>query len=140
MIKYSMEIVLLAFFVRMAYQDGKEKQVDIYIPVVVAFIGIVLQVFDHQNSVWEIGAGVGVGILVLVISWITGGSVGAGDGMMLMVSGIFLGFWRNLSLFMTAQILVGTAALFMVVVKKRGRKYRLPFVPFLLAAYLFQLL
>lgn len=132
--------VLLIFLAAVAYQDWKEKQINAGILLVAAFCGIVLQAGVQKESIRSILAGFGVGLVLLLLAWITGGSVGAGDGMMLMVCGIYLGFWENINLLMTALIMAGIIALFMIAVKKKGRNYRLPFVPFVLAAYLFQLL
>lgn len=131
---------LLIFMAVAAYQDWKEKQINVYIFLVAASVGIVLRVGVQEESVWSMLAGVAVGIVILLLAWLTGGSVGAGDGLMFMVSGIFLEFWENINLLMTSLTIAGVVALFMIAVKKKGRKYRLPFVPFMLVAYLFQLL
>lgn len=131
---------LLVFMAAAAYQDWKEKQINAAILLVAAFCGMVLQAGLQKESIRSILAGVSVGLVLLLLAWITGGSIGAGDGMMFMVCGVYLGFRENMNLLMTALIMAGITALFMIVVKKKGRNYRLPFVPFVLAAYLFQLL
>lgn len=131
---------LLIFMAAAAYQDWKEKQISAGIFLVAAFCGIFLQIGVQKESVWSILAGISVGLMLLLLAWITGGSVGTGDGMMLMVSGIYLGFRENITLFLLALIMAGVVALLMIVIKKKGRNYRMPFVPFVLAAYLFQLL
>lgn len=140
MAEYSMEILLLVFLAVMSKEDWKEKQIKVSIVAAAALIGIVLQICSNKTGWQDIAAGIGVGGVILVLSRLTNESIGTGDGMMLMVSGIFLGFWKNLSLFLAAQLLIGAAALFLIAVKKKGKTYRLPFAPFLLAAYLFQLL
>jgi leader peptidase (prepilin peptidase)/N-methyltransferase len=66
-----------------------------------------------------------------------GGGVGLADGMILIVSGIFLGFEKNLEVFVAGLFLVGITSLFLSVIKKKGRTYRIPFAPFLLVGYLF---
>lgn len=131
---------LLVFLAGVAYQDWKERQINVYILLGAALVGGVLQAGVQKDSMWDAMAGVCVGGVVLLLAWITRGSIGTGDGMMLMVSGIFLGLWRNISLLMTALGMIAAVALFMFAVKKKGRDYRLPFAPFLLAAYLVQLL
>lgn len=132
--------VLLIFMAAAAYQDWKEKQINAGIFLAAAICGIALQAGVQNENVWSVLTGVGVGVVLLLFAWITGGSVGEGDGMMIMICGIYLGFWKIISLFMTALVMAGSTALFMIVVRKKGRNYRLPFVPFMLAAYLFQLL
>lgn len=132
--------VLLIFLAVAAYWDCKEKQIGLNIVLAGAVTGIVLQMAAREARVSDILSGVCVGLLMLFLSWMTRESVGAGDGLILMVSGIFLGFWKNISMFMTALVMTGMVGLFLIAVKKKGRNYRLPFVPFLLAAYLFQIL
>lgn len=67
----------------------------------------------------------------------SGGSVGRADGMILVVSGIFLGFEKNVEVFVMGLFLAGITSLFLSVIRRKGRTYRIPFAPFLLAGYLF---
>lgn len=132
--------VLLIFMAVAAYQDWKEKEINVFLLLVAAFAGIALQAGVQKESILNVLPGVFVGIVVLLLAWLTGGSVGLGDGLMLIVTGIYLKFWGNINLLMMALAMAGGVALFMIAVKKKGRNYRLPFVPFMLVAYLFQLL
>ena len=59
------------------------------------------------------------------------------DGMILVVSGIFLGFEKNVEVFVMGLFLAGITSLFLSVIRRKGRTYRIPFAPFLLAGYLF---
>lgn len=133
-------VVLLGVLAVTAYRDWKEQKVYLYIPLIAGIAGLLLHIFFAEQTVWEVLAGVLVGALVVLIAYVSQERVGMGDGIMLMVSGIFLGFWRNVELFFTALLMVGLVALFLLVVKRKGRNYRVPFLPFLLAAYLVQLL
>ena len=80
-----------------------------------------------------------LGGLVLALALISKEAVGIGDGIILIVSGIILGYRALLELILISLMLTGTVALFLIVVKRKGRTYRLPFIPFLLAAYLLYL-
>lgn len=134
------KVLLLIVLAGASYEDCKEKQISLYLLMGAAVTGIALHLLCWEKSLTDILFGAAVGLMVLLLSWASRGSVGAGDGIMLMVSGIFLGFWENVVLLMMALLLVSMAALFLIVVKKKARNYRLPFLPFLLAAYLFGLL
>lgn len=134
------KVLLLFILAGVAYEDCKEKQISLYVPLAAAILGMVLHLCFRELTLTDIFLGIAVGIILLLIAWISGGSVGAGDGVMLMVSGLFLGFWGNLALLMMALGMVSMVALFLVVIKRKGRNYRLPFLPFLLAAYLFWLI
>lgn len=123
-----------------AYADWKEQEVPLRGLLLAGAGGFLLQLACGDTELADIVSGAAVGVLVLIAARVTGEAIGAGDGLILIVSGIFLGFWRVLWLFMTALFCSGAVALFLLVVKRKGRKYRLPFIPFLLAAYLLQLI
>ena len=90
-----------------------------------------------EFDIIEILFGMGIGIMILLYGFLLGGGVGFADGMILIVSGIFLGFEKNLEVFVAGLFLVGITSLFLSVIKKKGRTYRIPFAPFLLVGYLF---
>ena len=133
-------VLLLGALAFGAYQDGREKEIHIMLPVLAGVVGVILFAVRPQFTVRELAGGVGIGFAMLLITWISQGQIGAGDGMMVAVCGIFLGFWKNLELFFTALLLVALAALCLIIIKKRRRDYRVPFLPFVLAAYLLQLI
>ena len=83
------------------------------------------------------GTGMGIGMMILFFGLWSGGSVGRADGMILVVSGIFLGFEKNVEVFVMGLFLAGITSLFLSVIRRKGRTYRIPFAPFLLAGYLF---
>ena len=132
--------MLLGALAITAYRDCKEKSIYLYLPIVAGVMGVILHIFFLERGVADMLWGVGIGGCVILLAWISKESIGVGDGIMLMVSGIYLGFWENLELLFTALLLVGVTALFLMVVKKKRRDYRVPFLPFLLVAYLFQLI
>ncbi len=132
--------MLLGILAVSAYRDWKEKQIYLYLPAGALVLGLILHILCRERALTDMLAGAAVGIVMIMIGWATGEAVGIGDGLMLVVSGIFLGFWENLCLLMTALLLVGAAALLLMAVGKKGKDYRLPFLPFLLTAYLLQLI
>ncbi|MBO5068950.1 MAG: prepilin peptidase [Roseburia sp.] len=134
------DTVILGVLAISAYRDWMEKKIYIYGPIFCGIIGILLHVLFQERTLADMLGGAAVGAAVLLVAWLGRECVGIGDGIILVVSGVFLGFWRNLTLLLTALVLAAMAALFLLVVKRKERKYRLPFVPFLLAAYLMQLI
>ena len=74
----------------------------------------------------------GIGLL---LSAITGGKIGAGDGFVLAALGLGLGFYRTMFLWVMALCLAAVCAICLLALKKAGRKTELPFVPFLFLGY-----
>lgn len=118
-----------------AWTDFKRKQVSMLLLAVFAIVGILGQLIFRQESAVSLVAGVLIGLLVLGVSRLTKGGIGAGDGWILCVTGIYLGFYKNMQLFFTALILSAIAGAGLIIIKKANRKTELAFVPFLLAAY-----
>ena len=132
--------MLLAVLAVSAYRDWREKQIYLYLPIGALILGLIWHLVCRERALEDMLLGAVVGLVMIIIGKVTGEAIGIGDGMMLVVSGIFLGFWGNMCLLITALLLVGCVALFLIVIGKKGKDYRLPFLPFLLVAYLLQLL
>lgn len=132
--------IVLGLFAVTAYRDWKEKSIYLYIPIIAAIVSIILHLVYRDNSLVDMLSGAGIGAVMILIAWVSKESVGIGDGVMLMVSGLFLGFRANMELFITALLLAGVAALMLMVGMRKERSYRMPFIPFLLVAYVFQLI
>jgi leader peptidase (prepilin peptidase)/N-methyltransferase len=74
---------------------------------------------------------------VIFISRITGGKIGMGDGLLLCVTGLGLGFWGNMELFAYALFAAAAVSVILLILRLADRKKSIPFVPFLLLSYLF---
>jgi leader peptidase (prepilin peptidase)/N-methyltransferase len=133
MIKTIMGTVLLACGV----QDLLKKKIYLWAVGLGAILIIFCLPFCHNNSVLERVGGLAVGIIVIIISFATEGKIGMGDGMLLCITGIGLGFWGNLELFAIALSLAAFLSVILLITRHADRKKAIPFVPFLLFAYVF---
>ena len=79
------------------------------------------------------------GISLLLCGKLSGWAVGSADGIIVLVLGIYLGFWQVLSVLSGAFLTAVMAAGFLLAVKKKDRKYEIPFIPFLFAGMMFSL-
>lgn len=94
------------------------------------------------NSGADIAASIAIGLLLLVLSANTREAVGKGDGWFFVVSGIYLGFWRNLALLFGSLFLCLIAgSLFVLINLIKGeegepnlKKLSLPFLTFAMPA------
>ena len=114
--------LILGFFSISAFQDYRNRKINIYFLLTGGIIGLLFHLYSMELSIIEILLGMGIGMMILFFGLWSGGSVGRADGMILVVSGIFL---------------AGITSLFLSVIRRKGRTYRIPFAPFLLAGYLF---
>lgn len=91
-------------------------------------------IFDYQ-SVWSMAGGMSVGAVMFIYSYATGESIGYGDCLVFVCAGAFLGFSRNLRLLFGSFIAAAAAGLVYALIKHKGMKVRIPFIPCILAAF-----
>ncbi len=140
--------LIIPFLSWNAILDLRQRKVSIGSLLLFSLIGFILLftsegqklLYHGEPSVWRIIAGVGFGILLLVLSWISSGAVGAGDAMVAVVLGLYLGIDRVLLLFMAGFLLSGMTGFALIMMGKADRKSHMPLMPFLLAGYLILLL
>lgn len=134
------KMVLLGVLGMSSYQDWKRKKVSVYLVLAAGIAGLLCHLYSSEITVTDMLLGAGIGAILLFCGFVSGEKIGYGDGAIVMVCGIFLGFDANLELLCIALVLLEVVALFLIVVKKKGRRYQIPFLPFLLAGYLFLLI
>ena len=132
--------VLLGCLFLCAWIDHKKQEVYPFLLGIAAIIGILLHLFT-QNHTWEeLLLGMLPGGILWIVAWATKEGIGFGDALVFILSGIYLGFWENLNLMFWSFILTGIMAAFFIIIKKKGRKERMPMLPCVFAAYAFRLL
>ncbi|MBE5966577.1 MAG: hypothetical protein E7255_06380 [Lachnospiraceae bacterium] len=130
------KIIIGALLLICSIQDVRKKKLSLWVILIGAvIIGLCLP-FSASLSLWDRLGGVMVGICVIGISLLTGGKIGIGDGLLLCVTGIGLGFWGNMELFAAALAASAVVSIFLLVFRLADRKKSIPFVPFLLFSFL----
>lgn len=132
-----MKVITGVMLVVCGIQDLKTKKITLWIILVSIILIIACLPFCNTIKMTEIAGGIAIGVSVIVISYITGGKIGLGDGLILCATGIGLGFWGNLELFGIALLFAAIVSIILLVLRLADRKKCIPFVPFLLFAYLF---
>lgn len=123
-----------------SWEDMKSKEVDVYKIYLFGIIGILWHLFGDGKTVYSILGGMLIGVAFLILGKFTNGSIGAGDGLILIDTGILLGSTENFKLLCGGIFLAGIAALILLVFFQKNRKYEMPFIPFLLVTYVGMLL
>ena len=99
------------------------------------FTVLCLLFVEHPSIAGRIG-GLSIGLAIVLLSKLTAGKIGMGDGILLCITGIGLGFWSNLELFGIALFLAAILSIVLLMLKMVDRKKSIPFVPFLFAGYI----
>lgn len=116
-------------------EDIRTKQITVTVTLISAIIGLICHIVYRNNSIYSVLGGIAMGALVLVFSLLSGGKIGPGDGVILMLTGLYLGAEKNLGLIVVSLFLAAVWALISVTLFHYGRKDKIPFVPFLFLAY-----
>ena len=75
-------------------------------------------------------------MILLMLSKMTEGAVGPGDGMLFFITGIYLGFWKNVMLLWGSLLLCSCWGIGLLAVRQikwtAGKRTEIPFLPFVL--------
>lgn len=132
--------ICIAYLSMLSVLDIRFRKMPVWLLVVGGIAGTGYQIWKWVKgdpvSIVLIGVGAIVGILFLGVSKITGQALGYGDGIIILILGICLGFWDLSIVLMIAFFIASVMAIALIVVKKGKRKRTMPFVPFLCIGYI----
>lgn len=117
-----------------SYEDIKSRKIGVVMVLLFAIFGVITRLLLGSPDIRGMFGGMILGGALFVLGRAFKGSLGSGDALMVMVSGIYLGFWNNLVLLWIASFLTGILGIVLILMGKRNKE--IPFAPFLLVAYL----
>lgn len=129
--------ILLGLLMLCSIQDLRTKKIGLWILILGGVMLCAVIPFQNTIAFYDRIGGAAVGVTVILISLATGGKIGIGDGLLLCISGLGLGFWSNLELFALALFLAAIVSIALMTARLADRKKSIPFVPFLLTGYIF---
>ncbi len=131
-------ILVGSFLVLNTIWDVRTKKIPIMLLVCFGAAGIIINIFLPEYTVKELAFGVAIGVALWGISYVTGGQIGSGDGLLFMVTGLLIGGINNFVLLLWSTALCAVVSAVLLFAKRVSRKDRIPFVPFVLLAYVGQ--
>ncbi len=133
-------ISLLGMLFYMSYEDMRTHKVRDFLVLIFGIIGMMFHIMNGRISFFNIFGGFLLGFIMFFISLLTKEKIGKGDAFVIMLTGVFLGFWKNIFLLWVAFLFAGLIALFDLLVKKKKSSDELAFVPFIFLGYIFLLI
>ena len=133
------EFFLGVFLLICSVTDIKRREIKLSVLVIFGIIAVCLYMIFHPVGIFEEAAGIVTGLVFVGLFFITDEKIGLGDGLLMTVTGIFLGGRQNASLIMTAMLLSACFSVLILILKKADRKTGFPFVPFVFAAYIIRM-
>lgn len=129
------ELTLLGCLGICAIEDIRWRKVRLLNLLIFGVLGVVLKCVSKSFEPMDMFFGFLVGVFVLIVSVLSREQIGKGDAVLLMVSGIYLGFWGNAILLFVSSTLAGIKGLFMMIRNRKNLKKKMAFVPYLTFSY-----
>lgn len=125
-------IVMLLLFICMI-TDLKEGKINVILCLVGGMLGITLDILEIIGGKEAMDYVVSIipGIMFILMSRVTAGAVGLGDGIVLITVGLFIDVGHIICLLTVALLLSALIALIIMVFFHRNGKTEIPFIPFL---------
>jgi len=134
------KVFILSYLAYQTYQDIKKKSVSLKSIIVFSIVGAVINVAITNISLFDMLLGITVGLGVILIGRLMKDGIGAGDGAVLSSIGILIGGKMCLLVFIMAITISAAVAIVLLVFKKIKMKQELPFIPYILCAYMWVLI
>lgn len=127
--------ILLLFLFFTAALDLRRRELPLILIAAGFFLGAAMRLLSGDGSIPELLWGCLPGAGMLLFSLLGREAVGAGDGALVVAIGIYLGLFQTLLLLCFSFLLSGLVSVLFLVLKRKGKKEEIAFVPFLLAGY-----
>lgn len=133
------EVCVISFLGLCSIDDIRTREIRIIEALIFGLLGVIIQAATGVE--WtRVVTGLMVGGVIYLFSCMTNEEIGKGDAILIMIIGLYLGFFRALAALWFSSILVGIDGLYLILVKKKKLSYEVPFAPFLLIGVLIVML
>lgn len=127
--------IVLAVMAVLSLGDIKTKQVRVAVLIPFGAAALLWRIIQSAEAA-DLLTGVVPGMICLLLSYVTGESIGRGDGLVLCILGLLCGIKVTMAVFGLALVFAAIWAMFLLIWKRAGRKTELPFLPCLSLGYL----
>lgn len=136
MIKIIAFSILLCGLLINSVEDIRERKISVALIGILFVVGMVFRIAEKTLWTWDVVYCVIPGICSLLLSWGTKNRIGAGDGLLLLVLGLYLNREEVFAVSICAIMLAGLAALLLLCLFRKPKDYEIPFVPILMTSFI----
>lgn len=129
-------ILQFVFLVWESIEDIRNQKLSINSLGVFLLMGMAVRLFYLKTGMAEVFLGMTAGVFMLLLSKVTNEAIGYGDGMVILIVGIYSGLKGTLFILYLAFIAIMLVSVVTMVRKGFCRNISLPFVPCILLGYL----
>lgn len=116
------------------YFDIKDQEIPLTFLLVFGGLGIIYNVVWKYQTLQNVLIGICIGGLFLFVGWLTQEAIGYGDGLGLVILGLFEGWQGMIPIVFGAFLLSGVYGIWRLIGLQKSRNDVMPFFPFLLIA------
>lgn len=124
------------FLLLNGYLDWKKREISLVSMAVFGVAGAGVNLYFRYQHPGEVIGGIGIGMFVIVFAFLSKEAIGVGDGLLLSVTGLFLGFAGNFRLLFWGLTLCAAVMSILILLGVIKKEERLPLVPFLLLTFI----
>ena len=130
------KVFILSYLAYQTYKDIREKSVSLKSTIVFSLTGVVINIVITNITIINMLLGITVGLGVILIGKLMKDGIGAGDGAVLSSIGVLIGGKMCLLVFLMAITISAAVVIVLLVFRKVKLKQELPFIPYILCAYM----
>lgn len=123
--------VWMIYLGMLSLQDVRTQKLNVSTLISAALGGMAVWIVGRPFSAMQLIGGVAVGGMLALCALCSRRKIAYGDAMVAAVGGVWLGFQTNLAELFLASLIAASAALILVLRKKKTRKDRMAFVPYI---------
>lgn len=132
-IRLAAAVITVTVLIVCSVEDISRKQIRLWETGIFIIANLILALCEQVG--WRIiFSGIFLGFIFMVVSIYTKERIGKGDSLLIIGTGIYLGFGGTLTVVFAALLLASIYGLILVW-KRKGWSYEIAFVPFMLVPY-----
>lgn len=134
------ETIITGFFLAICtYTDLKEKCINICVCLIFGIIGMIYKCVFENNNLLSLLQAIIPGIFIMFVSIVSKESIGKGDAVVISTIGLYIGEINTIIILFNGLIASCITGIICILFIKKEKKYRLPFIPFVSLAFIFQM-
>ena len=128
--------ILMSMLGLYTVEDIRKRRICAPLLILFGAIGIGLHIWRADISVPDVLLGMTVGVVLVLLGFLTRESIGLGDGYLFVVTGIFLGGAANVELLFLSLLYAAIFSLGVLIFRKGKKNQEITFIPFVFLGYL----
>lgn len=115
--------------------DIKKKKIPVYMLIILAAAGIISNLTVGEFNIEKRIIAMLPGIIMIMVSMVTKQQIGYGDGLIILLMGLYINIDDILSIVLSAFLVSSVFAIILMTVFKKKKNFEMAFSPFLLIGY-----